>query len=159
MKDDVAFRRLAKAVAVVVAMFAALGVCSALGQGAAPPEEEAVDDPFLDGSMSADVLERVQTMLQKGEGAPTEDFLREIGVLEGSRNTRASGNVVGYIVDEDPSIVWGRIEEMMQGRCWEERPMSGALGAMFVKRGGVCTWALITCNQVGAATSVVVRYG
>lgn len=159
MTEAVAKRRLVKALAIIFVFFGGLGVCSAFNQGVVSSEVSGFDDQGQSAPLSAGIWGRAEAMLHMGASLPTEDIFREVGVLEGCRDVRASGNVVGYIVDEDASIAWGRIEEMMEERSWEERPMAGILGATFIKSEGEFTWAIVTCNQVGAATSIVARCG
>lgn len=159
MSADVARRRRTKAFALVISLFLVLWLCGMANPSRVSTNAAAAGDASGSTASTGDVLGRALALIEDGEGQPPETFMREVGVLEGCRGVRAKGRVVGYLVDEEASEALARISESIEARGWEERPMEGIIGSVFAKKEGEYTWALVTCNQVGIATSVVVRCG
>lgn len=144
-----------KAVALIAGIFLLLFIHGLASQPTSLPNPIAVESTPKPNN----VLDRARELISENVGIPPEAFMQEIGTLEGCRDIRVKGNVVGYLVDEEASSTQGRIVESMRAHLWEGRSMEGVIGWSFVKEQGEYTWAVVTCNQVGTATSVVVRYG
>ena len=103
-------------------------------------------------------LERIESFAQVGETSLPEGFADEIGVLPGARDLRVCGDdVVGYVVDASVGEVYGLLRARMDALGWTMVPEGQEHAATFVKDDGRCTWALVTCEEVGSATSVVIR--
>ena len=90
-------------------------------------------------------------------GAVSAEFEREIGLLPGAHDVLISGSVVGYLIEGESAQVEQELQVHMAARGWTSVPLGELEGATFVKPSGDCTWALVTCTQVGDVTSVVVR--
>jgi len=128
--------------------------------GALDTAERGIDsEALLDVTDAFGSLERIESVAQGTDVAVPEPFSSEIGLLPGARDIRASpqGDVVGYLVDGGSGEVLGEVSRYMEERGWTVVPLGGVQGATFVKSVGECTWALVTCTQVGAGTAVVVR--
>lgn len=116
--------------------------------------DEALSASDVDG-----VLENLERIVLQNEAEAPEWFRAEVGLLPGARDVRVvgSGRVVGYVVDCDVEKALACLEEDMQALGWKAVPLGQIGGFTFVRQAGSCTWALVTCTQVGSATSVVVR--
>ena len=161
MNEEIQRRRLARALAIVLAAFVLVGLSGidwqrvlGLDAGEAPVEESTVDVP-QDGE---GVLAYAQQLLKEGETALPDAFSLEIGLPPGCRDVRTMGKVVGYAMDCDVAAATKSVEELMVERGWIAMPVEGAAGFVFEKHDGALTWALVSFNQVGSATSVVVRF-
>ena len=163
-------RRLAAAACIVAAIVGFAPAVDAVAQAAHAGGQAAGDDVRLAASSvgidaalfaGAGDVDEALGKLEALAAAPADDvaesFERDIGFLPGARDVRASGPVVGYLVDGGCDEVMEALQAHMAGRGWTCVPLGGIDGATFVKRSGACTWALATCTQVGDATSVVVR--
>ena len=101
--------------------------------------------------------------LEEAGGSATGElpgyFEREIGVLESARDVRVSGDgrIVSYIMDCPVAQALSFVGKQMASKGWTEVSLGSVSGATFVKKGGDCQWALVSCTQVGSATSVVYR--
>ena len=155
--------RLAKAIAVVAALVLAVP-CSGVVCGRVSDEQPAGSAPagigaaalIGQGGDAQDLIERIEEAADGGIGQPPAWFSEEIGVLPDARDVRASGAVVGYMVDAESQATLEALRMHMEGRGWTCVPSTEAGAATFVKESGQCTWAFATCVQVGPSTSVVV---
>ena len=102
---------------------------------------------------------RLEGAAGSADDGVSEGFLREVGLPPKCRDVRSddAGRVVGCTVDGGSGEVLGGIERRMQGSGWACVPLGNGEGATFVKEGGGITWVIVTCTQVGSATSVVFR--
>lgn len=165
MKPDVQKRRLAVAIALVACALALVPVSGAVfvGLQTSQPllagEEEIRAVEIVDERDAQGTLSRIEELAQAGKQSAPEFFETEIGLLVGARDVRTSGagRVVGYLVDGDFQETFESVCKLMARSGWTEVSMGEMQGATFVKKGGVCTWALVTCTQVGSATAVVYR--
>lgn len=123
-------------------------------QGAGIRSSSLVGGPSLDA-----LLARLEETSKADEGDLPGYFEAELGLIEGARDVRVNdgGNTVGYVVDRAPSDAIDTISDLMKQKGWLHVSLGNDGGATFVKRDGVCTWALVTCTEVGDATSVVYR--
>ena len=105
------------------------------------------------------MLLRLEEAAGEVDGEVPEGFLREVGLPQECRDVRADGDggVVGCTVEGDAREVLEGIELRMRGLGWTSVPLGNGEGATFVKEGGSITWVMVTCTQVGPATSVVFR--
>ena len=161
--------RLVAAAAIVAAIVFAAPVANALGFPDAGEAGLAGDyanvrsglraQDVMSASDAAGILENLERIVSQGETEAPEWFRDEVGLLPGARDVRveAAGRVVGYVVDCGVSEALARIREDVQSRGWTVVPLGEADGFTLVRQSGSCTWALVTCTQVGTATSVVVR--
>ena len=96
-----------------------------------------------------------------GKDAVPSWFLNEIGLPDGARDIRVSEaeDVVGCAVDDvgGSAEVFALICGRLADAGWAENPTGVEGCSVFTKREGVCRWAMVSCIQVGDATSVVVR--
>lgn len=165
MRPDVQKRRLAMAIAIVACTLALAPVSGAVFMGlhrlplSVASEEgiwaaNIVDDRDVQGALS-----RLEELAQTGERSLPEFFEKEIGFLAGARDVRSSGagRVVGYLVDDGSREALESVRRLMSRAGWSEVSLGGEQGATFVKEGGDCTWALVTCTQTVSATAVVYR--
>lgn len=158
MNEEIRSARLGKALVIVALIIVALVICGFV-QGASGEEKASLIAPVGYVTPSSDVLERAERLLSMGDVAPPDAFVREIGVLAGSRDIRSDRGVVGYVVDGRANDALDALRAEMEQKDWVCTPMDGVVGASFSKKGGELSWAMVTCSQVGEATSVVVRYG
>lgn len=160
--------RLLKAVAVVLAiLLSAPGVDVVVRLVTNPEKASAVngDGRVLDSSALLDAqdafgsLERIEGAAQASNREPSQAFFDEVGFLAGAQDVRVSstGDVVGYVVDEDCEEAFDRLCVHMEALGWTAIPLGAIEGATFVKSSGAITWALVTCTHAGDGTSVVVR--
>lgn len=154
--------RQAKAIAIVVALILFVPATGFLfrEEGATDAAELAnagINASALSSAGDVDaMLERLEALAESTESPPAW-FSDEIGILPEARNVRVSGSVVGYSVTGDSDKTLQLLRANMFDRGWTCVSLGGLEGATFVKESGVCTWALVTCAQVGSTTSVVVR--
>ena len=165
MKTDVDRRRLAAAVAIAVGLVAAVPLSGYVIEGVTASPEQAMADGGIraeDLVEAADVnatLGRIEQLADAGQGQLPGWFEEEIGLLRGARNVRVdgTGHVVGLLVDGALHDALEDVRESMMRAGWSAVSLGEAEGATFVKEGGTCTWALVTCTQVGSSTAVVYR--
>jgi len=162
---NVQSKRVAKAFSLVVGLVCLVPM-SGLARGGASGQ---VPSSSIAGGISASeiicgldmhaMLDRLEDAGGLNNGKAPAYFEREIGVIEGARDVRASGDerIVGYIMDCPATQAQQRVSQWMMGRGWTEVSLGSVSGATFVKKGGDCRWALASCTQVGSATSVVYR--
>ena len=159
------FRAL-KAVAVVLAIVVAVPGADVLARFFTPSETASADEGLAAGVLiepgdAQTSLERIEAVAAADDADVPEAFADEIGFLPDARDIRVSsgGEVVGYVVPGSAESVFAQIAERMKANGWTEVPLGEEVeGATFVKSSGACTWALITCTQVGEDTSVVARW-
>lgn len=82
---------------------------------------------------------------------------QDVGLPASARDVRVSGSVASYMLECDSAQAFAIVREHMVSHGWSCVLLGGADGATFVKDGGACTWALVTCTQVDEATCVVIR--
>ena len=161
-------RRLLKAIAIVVALVVAAPFIDSVAKVASPQLDTAAQSAFSEGldaraiigAKGADeALEQIERAGEPAGRAVPRVFSDEIGMLPGARDVRVNedGSVIGYLVEEDARTVFDAVSAAMEARGWSSVALGEEGAATFVKSGGHCTWALVTCTQTGAATSVVVR--
>lgn len=115
------------------------------------PQLGATGDPF-------EVLQAVDDSMQLPGASVPGYFDDEIGLPDGCRDVRTDGeSVVGCVVDDEASETMRAIDEHMRNEGWSSVPLGETEGATYVKEGGACQWTLVTCTQVGNASSVVYR--
>lgn len=156
-------KRLAAAMAIVAAIVVAAPLSQAASSAAEPGGEVATGSSIrardlVGGGEAEQALSRIEEL------AGAEDisnvpigFADEIGFLPDARDIRASGSVVGYVVDGSAADAFDRLCALMESRSWNSVPLGEANGATFMKGSGTLTWALATCTQVGDVTTVVFR--
>ena len=114
--------------------------------------------PLADGDSGIEgFLTRLEAVADAGDPDVSESFEEEIGLPPDARDVRVSGSVVGCVVDGEASEVLASAQSQMEARGWTGVPLGGVAGMTFAKPSGRCTWALVTCEQIGSATSLVVR--
>lgn len=156
-------KRLAAAMAIVTAIVVAAPLSQAASSAAEPG-----GDPIIGSSIRAhdlvgdgdaeQVLSRIEELADAGgERSVPDGFEGEIGFLPDVRDIRTSGPIVGYVVDGSAADAFDRLCVLMESRGWNSVPIGEANGATFMKGSGTLTWALVTCTQVGDATTVVFR--
>lgn len=165
MQADIMQRRLATALFVVTLLVAVAPISGAFVGDSHADEVEArpfagIEAQALSHAGDAEgVVARLENMAGAGgETVAPVWFRREVAYLPNARDVRADGSsVVGYLVEGACDDVLDDLIAHMEVRGWTAVPLGEACGATFVKRSGTCTWALATCTQVGAATSIVFR--
>lgn len=165
MSAGVYNKRLVAAVAIVLGLVAAVPITGSVFEGASgSPVQAAADEGIrateIVKAVGADAaLSRMEELAASGKAQLPVYFEREIGLPDGARDTRvdSTGRVVGFLVDGPSHEVFVRMRESMARAGWSEVSLGETEGATFVKEGGLCSWALVTCTQVGSATSVVYR--
>ncbi len=185
-ESSVSRLRRVRAVAIVVALVLAAPAIDAVLRVALPAEDGARASPVagLDANALAGAggpeafLGRLEALAAVGSVEPDgagssavgqsaantpevpSAFISEIGFLDGARDVRVSdgGAVVGYVMEGDAQEVLEQLNRHMEAAGWAGVALGDRWGATYVKNEGACTWALASCTQVGAATSVVVRW-
>ena len=157
-------RRLVVALLVVMALVAVAPLSSVVAGGThvadAAPRFPGFQAQDLAKAESADDVARQLEDMTRAEGVSTVPswFQDEIGMLPQARDVRTDGiSVVGFVVDSAYDEALAALTAHMKERGWSAVPLGEAEGATFMKQSGVCTWALATCMQTGASTSVVLR--
>lgn len=158
-------RRLAIACAVVAALVLVAPVSGVVLKGEAEASSRAsvdggirVSDIVGAGDMQ-EALKKLEELAAATERPLPVFFQEEIGLMKGAHDVRSNegGSVVGYLVDGSEDGIFASLRAHMLQRGWSEVSLGSSGGATFVKEDGACTWALVTCTQVGQATSVVFR--
>ena len=158
------FRSL-KAIAVVLAILVAAPGIDLVARFFTPSATASADEGIDAGALiePADAqtsLERIEAIAAAADADVPEAFADEVGFLPGARDVRASsgGEVVGYVAPGNTEDALAKITERMKGNGWTAVELGEEVdGATFVKSSGSCTWALVTCTQIGSDTSVVAR--
>ena len=156
-------RRPVKALIIVVAIVLAVPAADLWLRSVGIGQEAGFTPLSLDaaslivGNDPDEALAKIEELVQRTGDVP-EWFESEIGILPGARDVRASGPVVGYVVEVGCEKALEDVEALMEMRGWTCVPMGDVNGATFLKESGPCTWAFVTCTQAGSATSVVTRY-
>lgn len=158
-------KRLAIACVAVAALVLAAPMSGVILKGEAEASPRASTDEGIRASDiigSGDMqgaLQRLEELAVASERPLPEFFQEEIGLLKGARDVRANGagSVVGFMVDDTEDGTFESLRAHMLQKGWSEVSLGSVDGATFVKDGGACTWALVTCTQVGQATGVVFR--
>lgn len=169
MSSDVAVPRAARALAITLALVLLVPAVGALGELVHDPVEYigGMDEggisarKIVEGGDPSVVLLRVEEAAKAGSVEAPVWFATEVGVPSDFRDFRvdSSGEVVGFVVDGEPREVMSALGERMVEAGWSMVSLGGVEGATFMKEGGECTWLLVSCVQVGDATSVVFRRG
>lgn len=154
--------RLAKAVAIVVAIVIVAPVSNWVARAVDVVESEPQAAVGLDAAALLEGGDPDRVLARLEEAAACEDavpmwFQRELGLPAEARDVRASGTTVSYVVDAESAWAFERVKALLAARGWTCVPLGGIEGATFLKEAGACTWALVTCTQVGSATNVVFR--
>ena len=165
MTDVVQKGRIAKAVAVVIALLAfvpASGlVVERLDDAACSPSDAPGFNAaqVIGGRDPLGMLERLEEMDEATGVDLPASFDGEVGLVDGARDVRVGegGCVVGCVLDCDAPQAFRRVDEHMRAKGWAQVSLGGVEGATYVKQGGDLRWTLVTCTQVGAATSMVFR--
>lgn len=165
MRLDVCHQRLLMAAVIVVALVATVPITSLVFKDVPSPSAQAMADGGIHAASIVDegdadgTLNRLEKLAEASQTQLPAYFEEEIGLLDGARDVRAddTGRVVGFLVDITSHEAFGCVRENMAKAGWSEISLGDAEGATFVKEGGACTWALVTCTQVGSATAVVYR--
>ena len=165
MNERVLAKRRAKAVAILICLFA-VGVVVSIIDGsvaeaarAAPPGEGLIASELVDGADPFASLERLERAGAVSSVEMPAYFKDEIGCIKESRDVRVSADesIVGYLVDKAAQETMELVRTHMEERGWAEVPLGKLDGATFVKEEGKCTWTLVTCVDTGSGTSVVHR--
>ena len=165
--------RFVRAAGIVAAVFAIPALCAAFAGGGQAPEG-AVSDAAIEASaggigfsVSRYMLERdpfamldqIEESLAEGLLQPSGSFAEEAGFPPGAQEQRANadGAVVSCVLSVDEGAALDAVVETLGAKGWTGVPLQGVAGATFVKQSGRLRWMLVTCTQVGEATSVVYR--
>ena len=153
-----------KAVAIVLVILLVVPGVEAVFDKVTPSNSVSVSPATLDaraliGGDPSATLARIEDVATAEDAQLPAAFVREIGLLPDARDLRVieAGPIVGYTVDEDATVVLDQLVEHMESMGWTAVSLGDIDGATFIKSAGNCTWALVTCTQVGFATAVVVR--
>ena len=151
-----------------ICAFAFPAVCMAIEQGSPadagaigdlPPASIGLDASSIEwGGNPYAALDQLEE-LASTEAQPSDVFVREAGFPSGAREQHAdmSGMVVGCTLDSPEDVALAAVCDALATKGWACVPLQGMSGATFVKREGELRWMLITCTQIGEATSVVYR--
>ena len=164
MTDSVWRVRMAKALAIVVGFVLCVPTIDALGildeEAAAQPANVGLDARAIigDGNMDG-FIERVQKVVTPASADLPSAFAREVGLPFGYRDLRvdSSGTIVSCVMDSMPDAAADVVGKRMAEAGWREVTLGSVEGATYVKDSGSCAWVLVTCTQVGDATTVVYR--
>ncbi|MDO4290911.1 MAG: hypothetical protein Q4C41_06760 [Eggerthellaceae bacterium] len=172
LDEGVQKRRARRALAVVAALAALLACACFLGDVGGRKSAASGEGSFAGGgfayaealiesaSSGSDVdLEGLGVReVRDAQEAPSW-FVDEVLSLEGACGVMAldDWSVVGFSTEETADEALARRTQEMQGKGWFGYE-SGIEGVVtFTKGEGACTWAMLSCTQVGDETSVVVR--
>jgi hypothetical protein len=150
------------AIAFVVGLVLAVALSGALERQAKVADSDEGADG-IDAATTMRALVQSDDKSLKGlwaEDALPDELTAEVALPVGSRDVRVSptGTVIGCVVDGvSPQDVLADLRAQMKNLGWSCVPLGGLDGATFVKDGGLCEWALVTCTQTGQSTSVVIR--
>ena len=150
------------AIAALVAIAPASNLVAGAFQSASPAVGARTGmraNALVDVANPLTTLERAEELAQAGTAQLPEYFREEIGLPDGARDARVNedGTVVGCTVDATPDAALQLVSARMGQGGWLKVDLGDGMGATFVKDGGFCTWALVTCTQTGRTTSIVYR--
>ena len=96
---------------------------------------------------------------QTGIEAVPSWFEEELFALGGAKSVRVSGEggVVGFSCAHSAESEFSQIEGELTRKGWVESETGIEGCSVFVKEGGVCLWAMVSCVPVGEGASVVVQ--
>ena len=96
---------------------------------------------------------------QTGIEAVPPWFEEELFALGGAKSVRVSGEggVVGFSCAHSAESEFSRIEDELACKGWVESETGIEGCSVFVREGGVCLWAMVSCVPVGEGASVVVQ--
>lgn len=162
--------RLERAVAIVVIMTVALAAAIWMSGGSAAASSGERGEPYVpslsyeqvlsqvvQGDIgAADVLERAGFVsIAKGEvPAWFAEELLPVEMLEQGAATQ-DWSVVRFEDARAPAAALDGIAAVLTEKGWSGYESSAAGTATFVKEGGACQWAMVSCMEVGGVTSVV----
>ncbi len=161
--------RLGRAVAIVVIMAVALaaaiwmsgGSASSSGERGGPhvpslSYEQALSQEVQGDIGAADVLERAGFVSIAKAEVPAwfAEELLPVEMLEQGAATQ-DWSVVRFEDARAPAAALDGIAAVLTEKGWSGYESSAAGTATFVKEGGACRWAMVSCMEVGGVTSVV----
>ena len=96
---------------------------------------------------------------QTGIEAVPPWFEEELFALGGAKSVRVSGEggVVGFSCAHSAESEFSQIECELACKGWVESETGIEGCSVFVKEGGVCRWAMVSCMPVGEGASAVVQ--
>lgn len=155
---------MAKACAITLGLVMCVPVVDALGfageQEAGGAVQAGIDARAIigDGDPYGFVDRMNDAVKTEGVTLPSA-FAAEIGIPSDARDIRvdSTGAIVGYVVDVPADEANAAVSARMKERGWNEVALGAVEGSTYMKNSGSCTWALVTCTQVGEATNVVFR--
>ena len=166
MNDSIWRSRLTKAAAISLAVVLCVPAVDALGatdeeaRNESAARQAGIDAQAIigDGDL-AGFAERLQAKTASEDAQPPAAFAREVGLPADCRNVHvdASGTVVGCTVAGTAEDAAAGVRERMTSLGWAEVGLGAVEGATYVKEGGTYSWVLVTCTQVGDATTIVYR--
>lgn len=160
-EGNVQLKRLVRAIAILLGAFLLVGLSGINWQKALgfSSDEASVSEVVSSVPQNGeDVLSFAQRVIDRGKESLPDEYVREIGLPQGSRDVRAMSKVVGFVMDCDVSEARESVEHIMYEKGWASKPLGGMVGLAFEKSDGTLSWAMVTFSLVGEATSVVVRY-
>lgn len=164
--------RLERAVAIVVIMTVALAAAIWMSGGSAAASSsgergepyvpslsyEQVLSQVVQGDIgAADVLERAGFVSIAKAEVPVwfAEELLPAEMLEQGAATQ-DWSVVRFEDARAPAAALDGIAAVLTEKGWSGYESSAAGAATFVKEGGTCQWAMVSCMEVGGVTSVVI---
>ena len=163
-------RALAALLSIAVAVVLAVAIDEGLGvAGAATKMGRAL--------LADDVGDQAKIVLEGGSGSGGGDaavslageqtgieavppwFEEELFALGEAKSVRVSGEggVVGFSCAHSAESEFSQIEGELTRKGWVESETGIEGCSVFVKEGGVCLWAMVSCVPVGEGASVVVQ--
>lgn len=161
--------RLGRAVAIVVIMAVALaaaiwmsgGSASSSGERGEPhvpslSYEQALSQVVQDDVGTVDALERAGFVSIAKAEVPVwfAEELLPVEMLEQGAATQ-DWSVVRFEDARAPAAALDGIAAVLTEKGWSGYESSAAGAATFVKEGGTCQWAMVSCMEAGGVTSVV----
>lgn len=162
---DIRRWRVIKAVFITIALLCVVPGVDVVARMTIDRDSAVYADEGIDSSAvfsSSDPFEGLDRLEDKANYTEREVpgyFEEEIGLLPESRDVHidSTESIVGYVVDGEEQAVLEQLSCQMRETGWNEVSLGGVDGATFIKSSGRCTWALVSCTQVGSAVSVVMR--
>lgn len=129
------------------------------GSGSGVPAlsyERAFSQVVRDGTGTVDVLEQAGFVSIAEAEAPAwfAEELLPVEMLEQGVATQ-DWSVVRFEDARAPTAVLDSIADVLSEKGWSGYESSAAEAATFVKEGGTCRWAMVSCSETGGVTSVV----
>lgn len=161
--------RLGRAVAIVVIMAAALAAAIWMSGGSAASSgergephvpslsyEQALSQMVQDDVGTVDALERAGFVSIAKAEVPVwfAEELLPVEMLEQGAATQ-DWSVVRFEDARAPAAALDGIAAVLMEKGWSGYESSAAGAATFVKEGGTCQWAMVSCMEAGGVTSVV----